>query len=55
MPSWCPLTWVILVVQVLFVIWLIAGINAASDSNCSNSEYGDACRAGEAIGTGIGI
>jgi hypothetical protein len=54
-PSWRPLTWVVLGVQVLFVIWLILGINAASDSNCSNSEYADACRAGEAIGTGIGI
>jgi hypothetical protein len=55
MPSWRPLTWVILTVQVLFVIWLIAGFNAASDSTCSKADYADACRAGEAIGTGIGI
>jgi hypothetical protein len=55
MPSWRPLTWVILVVQVLFVVWLITGINAASHTSCSNAAYSDACKAGEAIGTGIGI
>lgn len=56
MPSWRPLTWVILAVQVLFVIWLIVGLNSvASDTSCSNDEYSDACRAGEAIGAGIGI
>ena len=55
MPSWRPLTWVILTVQVLFVIWLIAGINAVSKDTCSTSEYSDACQAGQAIGAGIGI
>src|SRR5712672_1376716 len=55
MPSWRPLTWVILVVQVLFVIWLITGISAVSDNNCSTDAYADACRAGQAMGAGIGI
>src|SRR5689334_17902165 len=54
MPSWRPLTWVILAVQVLFVIWIVAGTNSASD-NCSTNEYSDACRAGAAVGTAIGI
>jgi hypothetical protein len=54
MPSWRPLTWFILAVQVLFIVWLIAGVNSASDT-CSNDQYSDACRAGEAIGMGIGI
>lgn len=54
MPSWRPLTWVILAVQVLFIIWIVAGANSASDS-CSTDEYSDACRAGQAIGTAIGI
>ena len=55
MPSWRPLTWVVLVVQVLFVIWLIAGFNAASSSDCSTADYSDACQAGQAVGTGIAI
>ena len=56
MPSWRPLTWVILAVQVLFIIWLVTGFNAASDSgNCSTSDYSDACQAGQTIGTGIAI
>jgi hypothetical protein len=54
MPSWRPLTWVILAVQVLFVIWIIAGVNDASNS-CPKDQYSDACQAGAAIGTGIGI
>lgn len=55
MPSWRPLTWVILVVQVLFVVWLIGGINAAGDETCPESQYSDACEAGQAMGTGIAI
>lgn len=55
MPSWRPMTWIILVVQVLFVIWLIAGINTVSQDTCTDSEYADACQAGAAIGAGIGI
>jgi hypothetical protein len=54
MPSWRPLTWVILAVQVLFVIWIIAGVNGTSDT-CPKDQYSDACNAGEAIGAGIGI
>jgi hypothetical protein len=54
MPSWRPLTWVILAVQVLFIIWIVAGANSASDS-CSTDEYSDACRAGQAIGMAIGM
>jgi hypothetical protein len=55
-PSWRPLTWVVLVVQALFVIWLVAGVNAASSgSDCSASSYRDSCEAGQTIGTGIAI
>ena len=38
------MTWVILVVQILFVIWLIAGISAVSKDTCSTTEYSDACQ-----------
>ena len=48
--------WVFLAVQLLFVIWLIAGVNNASD-NCSG-RVGDAltlCQNATGVGTGIGI
>lgn len=47
--------WVFLAVQLLFLIWLIAGTSGAAD-NCAG-EAGDAleaCQAGTAIGAGIG-
>jgi hypothetical protein len=55
MPSWRPLTWVILAVQVLFVIWIISGVNTASKDTCPQDQYSDMCKGAEAIGTGIGI
>jgi hypothetical protein len=55
MPSWRPLTWVILVVQVLFVIWIVVAVNGVASDTCTNDQYSDACRAGEAIGMGIGL
>lgn len=53
MSSWRPLTWFILGVQVLFVTWLIANVISGFDA-CSN-QSSDGCRAGEAIGTKIGV
>src|ERR1700733_9653562 len=55
MPSWRPLTWVILAVQVLFVIWIISGVNSASKDACPPDQYSDMCKGAEAVGTGIGI
>jgi hypothetical protein len=48
--------WVFLAIQVLFLIWIISGVNSASD-NC-DGEVGtalDACQAGTAVGAGIGV
>jgi hypothetical protein len=48
--------WVFLAIQVLFLVWIIAGASGNSD-NCAG-EVGDAldaCQAGTAVGTGIGI
>ena len=45
-----------MIVQVLFLIWIIAGVGEAS-SNC-DGEVGEAldlCQAGTAIGAGIGV
>jgi hypothetical protein len=48
--------WVFLAIQVIFLIWIIAGASSASD-NC-NGKTGDAlnaCQAGTAVGAGIGV
>lgn len=56
MRNWRKFTWFILIVQALFLIWIIAGVGGASD-NC-DGEVGDAlelCRAATAVGAGIGV
>lgn len=56
MKNWRPLTWVILVVNALFLVWIISGVASTGDS--CEGETGDAlaaCQAGTAIGAGIGV
>lgn len=56
MPKWRPFTWVIVVINVLFLIWIIAGLSGAAN-NCNN-EVGQAkraCEAGTAVGASIGV
>lgn len=56
MRNWRKFTWFILIVQVIFLIWIIAGTSSAAN-NC-DGEVGDAlelCQAGTAVGAGIGI
>ena len=56
MRNWRKFTWFILIVQILFVIWLVTGVSGAA-SNC-DGEVGTAlevCQAGTAIGAGIGV
>jgi hypothetical protein len=51
-----PLSWVIIAVNILFVVWLIGGLGSAVKDSCAG-ETGDqltACQAGTAIGAGIG-
>lgn len=57
MPSFRPLTWVIIVIQILFLIWIFGALSTAS-GNCDNEltqTSKDACEAGTAIGAGIGF
>jgi hypothetical protein len=54
MPSWRPFTWVILAVQLPFVIWLIVAF-ARSDTTCPKDQFEEFCHAGEAIGTTVGV
>jgi hypothetical protein len=56
MRNWRKFTWFILVLQILFIVWIIAGVSGNAD-NCAG-EVGDAlelCEAGTAVGTGIGV
>lgn len=48
--------WVFLAVQVLFIIWIIAGLSGASGdaADCGSLSQAD-CNAAEDIGTGIGV
>jgi hypothetical protein len=55
-PGWRPMTWVVLVWNVLCVAWLVSGLASTAD-NCAG-EVGsalEACEAGTAIGAGIGM
>lgn len=56
MKDWRKLTWFILIVQVIFVIWIIGGANSAA-SNCDDVPANELelCQAATAVGAGIGI
>jgi predicted RNA-binding Zn-ribbon protein involved in translation (DUF1610 family) len=56
MKSWRALTWFILIVQVLFVILIISAVTSTS-GDCSglSGDSADMCKAGTAIGLGIGF
>lgn len=56
MRRWRPLTWVILAVNLLFVVWIVAGLLGVADecTGFSGTEL-DLCEAGTAIGAGIGV
>ncbi|HKR51532.1 MAG TPA: hypothetical protein VJT72_18515 [Pseudonocardiaceae bacterium] len=50
--------WVFLAVQVIFIVWIILGINSAGDSNDCSGLTGDAlkaCRDAGDVGTTIGV
>lgn len=56
MPKWRAFTWVILVINLLFLVWIIGGVAATSESceGMTGQEL-DACEAGTAIGASIGV
>ena len=57
MRSWRKLTWFILVLQVLFVYWIVAGTASVVNESCVGLTGDDLaiCEAGTAIGAGLGI
>ena len=52
--SWRPITWFIVAVQIFFLAWLTWNVVSGFDA-CPTDQYSDACRAGDAIGTKIGM
>ncbi|MGW0836665.1 hypothetical protein [Streptomyces prunicolor] len=52
-PRWRPLTWVILAFNAVMLVWLIAGVNSASNSgkDCGAQQL---CQDANDIGTAIG-
>ena len=52
-PRWRPLTWLILAFNVVMLVWLIAGVNAASGAgdDCGAQQ---ACQDANDVGTAIG-
>ena len=56
LPKWRVLTWVIVGINLLFLLWVFGGAGAAAD-NCNGLRGAnlDACEAGTAIGAGIAI
>ena len=55
-PKWRPMTWVIVIINILFLVWVISAGGAAAE-NCDDVARAerDACEAGTAIGASIGI
>jgi hypothetical protein len=55
-PKWRVFTWVILVINVLFLIWVIAGgVSASKNCNGLTGSELQGCQAGTAVGASIGI
>jgi hypothetical protein len=61
MPKWRVFTWVIVVINVLFLVWFIAGVGSAGSNvkDCTGltGQALDLCNAGNAgtaVGTGVG-
>lgn len=54
-PRWRPLTWVVLAFNLLMLVWLVVGVNAASDQgkSCVDQVCEDANDVGTAIGAGV--
>lgn len=56
LPRFRPFTWVMLIINVIFLIWMIAGLSqsAGTPQNCG-SLSAEACNAAEGVGTAIGL
>lgn len=54
-PRFRVFTWIILVINALFLIWVIGGVSSAGSQACPPTLSQEACLAAGQIGTGIGV
>jgi hypothetical protein len=56
MPRWRPFTWIIVVVNVVFLLWIVSTFAGASDS-CSgeSGQVKDVCETLATVGASIGV
>lgn len=47
-------TWIILGINVIFLIWIIAGVSSVSSGKCDATMTVAACNSAKAVGGGIG-
>ena len=52
-PRWRKMTWLLLVVNALFIWWVIAGTSSAQNDDCAPGD--SLCEAAVDAGTGIGV
>lgn len=55
LPKWRKATWALAIWNVLIVLWIVAGANAAGNASCDPTLTADLCDAATTIGTGIGV
>ena len=61
-PRWRKMTWVFVIVNALFLVWVIAGVSSRPSEDCANDPdvidgtiSQSACEAASDVGTGIGV
>jgi hypothetical protein len=61
-PHWRKMTWVINIVNLLFLVWLITGVSSRPSKDCASDPSvtagtisKSACEAASDVGTGIGV
>jgi hypothetical protein len=56
LPKWRPFTWVVLAINVLLLIWIVAGVTS-SGNECAGLTGPELqlCQTGATVGTGIGV
>lgn len=52
-PRFRVFTWIILAINVLFLIWIISGVAGRPDASCTALDQ-ETCQAASDVGTGIG-
>jgi hypothetical protein len=55
MPKWRPFTCLIVVINVLFLVWIIAGVRGGFRRVRKVGSAKQACEAGTAVGATIGV